>query len=139
MSWPLVRTTIGDQVYFQLKDDPTVEECPVLFVYNLCDWLASQTCWEGPLARWQRHPKHKSIHVGMGISKGGARTILKYAAQRAFFDMTKSALQALAGELGVEIDAADTTLERCKRLILHILGHSVEIAIIVPTHNQGIV
>jgi hypothetical protein len=58
----------------------------------------------------------------MAAARGEPQPLLKFAASRAFFNLTKAALQKLGKHMGCEVLQTDTLLARLRRMILFELG-----------------
>lgn len=122
IGWPLGEVKIASAVYTMLARSASQTATPFLHVIDLDEWEGVGIEWATPLARMQRHGS--KAQVGNGIlcaMDGKPGSLLQVAARRGFFDLSKSALQVVAKEVGLDTKPSESCLERCHRLILHVL------------------
>ena len=124
LSWPADKISCNGRFYFVPAPAAQVGDCPFLHVVDLKEWLAMEYTWEAPISRTCRHglansPRIKGA-VAFQITK--PEGLLPYAARRAFFNLSNTALLQLGKDLRADMSVGDTLVERIVQLVKHILG-----------------
>jgi len=122
-SWPAQENVVEGVTYYSLAAEAGVEKTPFLHVLDPGQWEAVEVSWVSPLGLKVRHPGLDAMWRGpMAAARGEPQPLLKFAASRAFFNLTKAALQKLGKHMGCEVLQTDTLLARLRRMILFELG-----------------
>ena len=122
-SWPAQETVVDGATYYTPAAKASIEETPFLHVLDLGQWEAVEVYWISPLGLKVRQGcAHAVVRGPMAVARGEPQALLKFAASRAFFNLTKAALEKLGKHMGCEVRPGDTLLARLRRMILFELG-----------------
>jgi hypothetical protein len=122
-SWPAQERVVDGVTYYTLAAKASIEESPFLHVLDYNQWEAVEVSWVSPLGLKVKHPDMNVRDFGpMAAARGKAQQLIKFAASKAFFNLTKAALQQLGKKMGCEILQGDTLLVRLRRMVLFELG-----------------
>lgn len=122
MGWPLVEQQVAGVTYLLLATTTSQSDTPFLDVLDVEEWQAIGIEWTSPIARMQHHGAKAKVFGGiLARIVDKACGLVQLAAKRGFFDLPKSALHIIAKELGLDTTPDESCLERCRRLILHVL------------------
>lgn len=78
--------------------------------------------WEAPLKRFCAHKGGANDVCGLWARQTSpSMGLVEFSAKHGFFALGKTALLTLSRLLGCEVDPAGTVLQRCQRLVEHVL------------------
>ena len=104
MGWPAQEVLLNSEVYYSLALAPSLEQTPFLHVLARSTWEAIEVAWESPLCLKVKHPDASQHALGpLARRLQEPQPIINYAAQGAFFNLTKAAVETLSRHLGREV------------------------------------
>ena len=122
MCWPATCLSHQGKVYYTLKLDVEVEECPFLHVWNHKDWEAVAIEWLSPIALSIQHRYAPMPTQGpLAAPTGEVMPLIKHAALEAFWDFAKTPLVEVAKEIGAPHSAKDELMPRLYKIMHKVL------------------
>lgn len=122
-SWPVVSHSIGNSMYYTLSAEATLQDAPLLHVFELDSWEAFAIEWVSPASVKSISPKLECTVRGPVAKKVGDMCgLLRFAAQNAFFDLSKSSLDMLAKAIGFDVEPSHSLLQRVQAMMAFVLG-----------------
>lgn len=130
--WPAKAVQCGGETCYTLDPDHAMKPMPLGFILDLDCWLAMRVEWLSPLgvacqAAADSVPSPgAACHSILALPAGEPMGLLKAVAYRAFGDITRVGLLAIAKHIAAPWDPGDHMYDRLHKIIRHVLPTASE-------------